>query len=171
MGSVQLAEPNPDWPRQFNAAATELRSAMADATCVVEHIGSTAMPGLCAKPVLDLLLGVKELAAIEVRMTALAMLGYRYRPDYEDQLPQRRYFVRDASAGLPRIHLHGLVADGEHWRAHLAFRDALRNDRALAQRYGQLKRELAERHAADKAAYTAAKAPFIFEVLAAHPSP
>lgn len=166
MSGVRLAEPDPGWPGQFDVVAAAIRAAMGETTCVVEHIGSTAVPGLCAKPVLDLLLGVQALAAVEARLAALAAQGYRYRPAYEADVPERRYFVRDADAHLPRVHLHAVVQDGPLWRAHLAFRDALRADTALAQRYGQLKRGLAARHAADKAAYTAAKAPFIADVLA-----
>ncbi|MFG6414128.1 GrpB family protein [Roseateles sp. DC23W] len=167
MSGVRLAEPDPGWPAQFDATAAALRAVLGDTPGAIEHIGSTAVPGLCAKPVLDLMLGVDNLAAVEARTTALAALGYRYRPAYETELPERRYFVRDATGDMPRVHLHAVVRGGVLWRDHLAFRDALRADAALAQRYGELKRALAARHAADKAAYTEAKAPFIRAVLAA----
>ncbi len=166
MSAVHLAEPDAGWPRQFEAVAEAIRSALGDQAGVIEHIGSTAVPGLCAKPVLDVLLGVPALAAVESRVAELAARGYRYRPAYEAELPDRRYFVRDADATLPRVHLHAVVQGGALWCAHIGFRDALRRDAALAQRYGQLKRALAVQHAHDKAAYTDAKAPFIADVLA-----
>lgn len=166
MSGVRLADPDPGWPARSDAAAAALRAVLGSTPCAIEHIGSTAVPGLCAKPVLDLMLGVDNLAAVEARIAALAALGYRYRPAYEADLPERRYFVRDAMAALPRVHLHAVVRGGALWRDHLAFRDTLRADSALAQRYGELKRGLAARHAADKAAYTDAKAPFIRSVLA-----
>lgn len=79
-------------------------------------------------------------------------------------IPDRRYFSRSADARLA-VHVHVVVERGRLWREHLAFRDALRADPTLAARYGSLKRELARTHAHDRAAYTAAKAPFIAAVL------
>lgn len=165
MSEVTLVEYRAEWPTEFRAIARELEDAFAGCATRIEHVGSTAVAGLCAKPVLDVLLGVDDLGAIESRVAALAGLGYRYRPEYEAELPERRYFVR-AAAELPRIHLHGVVRGGRLWREHLAFRDALRGDDALAERYAALKRELATLHRDDKAAYTAAKAPFIAAVVA-----
>jgi len=164
---VRLADADAGWPAQFEAVAQALREAVAGTACWVEHIGSTAVPGLCAKPVLDVMLGVTRLADLQARHAALADLGYRYRPEHEAQLPERRYFTRDAGPARPRVHLHGVVRGSALWRDQLAFRDALRADAALAARYGALKRELALRHAADKAAYTEAKGPFVRAVLAA----
>ncbi|HEY9109570.1 MAG TPA: GrpB family protein [Roseateles sp.] len=166
MSEIRLVEADAGWPAQFDAVARPLRDALTGTACRIEHIGSTAVPGLCAKPVLDLLLGVTRLADVEARHEALAALGYRYRAEYEGELPERRYFTRDAGAGRLRVHLHAVVHGSAFWREQLAFRDALRADAALAARYAALKRELAERHAADKAAYTDAKGPFIRAVLA-----
>lgn len=165
MSEVRLAEADAGWPAQFEAAARPLRQAFDGCTCEIEHIGSTAVAGLCAKPVLDLLLGVPQLADVAPRMAALAALGYRYRPEHEVQLPERRYFTRDADATRLRVHLHVVVQGGPLWREHLAWRDALRADVALRARYAALKRALAQHHAHDKAAYTAAKAPFIRAAL------
>lgn len=154
------------WPAQFARIAAELRSVVAESGVVLEHVGSTAVPGLCAKPVLDIALGVGDLAQIEAKIPALAGLGFNYRPGYESEITDRRYFVRPEDP-LPRVHLHAVLLDGTLWRQHLAFRDALRDDPALAQSYAALKRHLALVHASDKAAYTRAKAPFIRQVLAA----
>ena len=165
MASVELAAPSDQWPRAFDALADTLAPLFAGTGARLEHIGSTAVPGLVAKPVLDVLLGVPALEVVEGRRAALQGLGFRYRPEYEDVLPQRRYFTRDPGPGL-RVHLHGLVLGSPAWRDHLAFRDALRGDDALRDAYAALKQSLALRFAQDKAAYTDAKAPFIARVLA-----
>lgn len=155
------------WPRQFEEVAQALRAVMPTADAQLEHIGSTAVPGLCAKPVLDVLLGVVALEQAEALIPALAGIGFRYRPEHEAQIPQRRYFVRDAGDG-PRVHLHAVVRGGALWVQHLRFRDRLRENAELRGAYAHLKRQLAEVHAGDKAAYTEAKAPFIRQALADH---
>jgi GrpB-like predicted nucleotidyltransferase (UPF0157 family) len=164
MPAVVLAAYSPDWPAAFRAVRAELLSVFAADTICVEHVGSTAVVGLPAKPVIDVLLGAPSLADIEARIGALVAVGYVYRAAYEQVIPDRRYFVRPAGASL-RVHLHGVVQHAHLWREHLAFRDALRRDPSLQQAYQTLKQRLAVQHADDKAAYTAAKAPFIRRVL------
>lgn len=165
MSAVDLVPYSAAWPAAFQAIEGELRTAFAPACVAIEHIGSTAVDGLVAKPVIDVLLGAGSLEAVEQRIVALAALGYAYRPAYEKQIPGRRYFVR-SRAGELRVHLHALVQDAPLWRSHLAFRDALREDPALRAAYQTLKRRLASEHADDTARYTAAKAPFVQRVLA-----
>lgn len=165
--AVTLQDAQACWPADFAAVAAELRAVWSAPCPEVLHIGSTSVPGLCAKPVLDVLMGVRALDDATAHSPALARLGYRYRPEYEAELPERRYFVRPEGPGRLRVHLHAVLPGGALWRAHLVFRDALRADPALAAAYATLKRELAQRHADDKAAYTAAKGPFIQRVLAA----
>ena len=153
------------WPLQFAQVAGEVRSALPGSRFALEHIGSTAVPGLCAKPVLDIALGVSALDEVEAFIAPLAGIGFTYRPGYEAQIPDRRYFVRDAGR-VPRVHLHAVVLDGTLWRQHLRFRDLLRQDPGTLQSYAALKRQLAAIHASDKAAYTDAKSPFIQHILA-----
>ena len=164
MPAVELVDAQPLWAQQFAELALGLRPALAP-SMRLEHIGSTAVPGLCAKPVLDLLIGADELQAFDGQVEALARLGFVYRSAYEGEMPERRYFVRAAQGASPRVHAHGVVRGGPLWQAHLAFRDRLRADAAVREAYAALKRELARRHADDKAAYTEAKAPFILQVL------
>jgi GrpB-like predicted nucleotidyltransferase (UPF0157 family) len=175
MPAPLLSPPSDTWPRQFERTRAELSEVFADAPVRIEHIGSTSVPALVAKPVIDVLLGTDALATIEARIAPLAGRGYRYRPEYEDVLPARRYFVRDADGDRLRIHLHAVVEGGPIWREHLAFRDALRTDDALRTAYQHLKLELAARHPGDKSAYAAAKDPFvrgwIDALLAADPHP
>lgn len=164
MAGVTLVPYSAEWPRMFADLAAELQPAFAPLPVSLEHIGSTSVPGLYAKPVLDLLLGAETLADIESRIPALARLGFEYVSKYEREIPDRRYFVRSAPNAL-RVHLHGVVRGGKLWRDHLAFRDALRTDTGLRERYQALKLHLAAVHADDKAAYSGAKGPFIRSVM------
>lgn len=164
MATVTLIEYQSDWPAQFRETESELRPLFAGLAVRIEHIGSTSVEGLRAKPVIDILLGARALSEIESRAEALSGLGYRYRPEHEAELPDRRYFTRQDENKL-RIHLHGVIFGSVLWRNHLAFRDALRADSDLSHRYAALKRELAQVHADDRAAYTEAKGLFIVQVL------
>lgn len=148
------------WPVMFEAEAQTLREALVPSVVSVEHIGSTAVPGMGAKPIIDILIGAESLPIVERGIPSLMALGYRYIPECEDQLPQRRYFVRPSS-GQAQFHVHAVEMDGPFWTEHLAFRDALRSDRDLFNEYLALKRRLAKAHVADRAGYTDAKAPFI----------
>ncbi len=168
MAAVVVQPYSSDWPGQFLGAREQLLAAFAPLPVTIEHIGSTAVPGLAAKPVLDLLLGSASLAEIESRIGTLARLGYDYVARYERELPERRYFVKAADGGM-RQHLHGVVIGSALWRDHLTFRDRLRDEAGLRAQYQALKLQLAERFADDKAAYTAAKEPFIRSVLVASP--
>ena len=163
MAGVALREYDPRWASQFAAVAAELQAVFGDGV-TVEHIGSTAVPGLCAKPVLDVLLGADHLDRFAAAVPAMAAGGFVYRAAYEAEMPERRYFVREAGA-LPRVHVHGVVRGGALWCEHLRFRDRLRTDALARDRYAALKRELAAAHRDDKAAYTLAKAPFIRALL------
>lgn len=154
------------WAASFEAVRAQLLAAWPPPGVAVEHIGSTSVPGLVAKPVIDVLLGAASLSAIESRIEAFGALGYEYIARYEREIPMRRYFVGTTADSL-RVHLHAVVAGSPIWNDHLGFRDALRADPALAARYAELKLRLAAEFAHDKATYTAAKAPFILAVLAA----
>ena len=155
---------SPAWPKLFEAIREELLLAFSPTVVAIEHIGSTSVPGLAAKPVIDVVLGAQSLAVIESRIKPLGDLGYAYVSKYEDELPMRRYFVKSAAASL-RIHVHGVEQGSRIWQEHLAFRDRLRADDDLRMRYQALKVQLAEEFADDKAAYTSAKGPFIQSIL------
>ncbi len=165
MAAVVLSAYTDAWQAAFARVRAELLLAFAPQLVKVEHIGSTAVRGLVAKPVLNVLLGAKHLSEIESRIQILAALGYAYVSKYERELPMRRYFVKSASGEL-RVHLHAVVHRSPLWQQHLLFRDALRADAGLASQYVELTLRLAAAFANDKAAYTDAKAPFIRSVLA-----
>jgi len=161
--AVLLSPYSPLWPAIFDHEARRLE-ALFDGAARIEHIGSTAVPGLGAKPIVDILLGAPDVPFIEARIPALVAQGYRYVPEFERSMPQRRYFTRtDGQPG--NFHLHAVAQDSAFFRSHLAFRDALRADAALAGEYWKLKQRLAARFPNDRAAYSDGKSAFIREVL------
>ncbi len=161
---VRVLPFSPAWATEFTTVAAQLRGVLIDPTTSIEHIGSTAVPGLCAKPVIDVLVGVPSLPVIEAAIPALAVAGFDYISKYENELPHRRYFVKPAG-DLPRVHVHAVCTGSALWHNHIAFRDALCASQVLRDDYARLKLALAQQHAHDKVAYTLAKAPFIQAAL------
>lgn len=164
MASVVVSPYSFEWPAAFLVAHEELLRAFAPCTVEIEHVGSTSVPGLAAKPVLDILVGAAALPIIESRIAALAGAGYEYIEKYERELPDRRYFVKPF--GPMRIHVHAVELGSTFWVEHLAFRDMLRSNNALRLAYQELKLRLVVRYSSDKSAYQAAKEPFIQSALA-----
>lgn len=133
----------------------------------VEHIGSTAVPGLAAKPIVDLMASVTDVDAVAAQAP---LPGWSHVPPELDLRPWRRFFVKpDASGRRRAAHLHVIAAGHARWTDQIRFRDALRRDGVLAQRYEELKRRLAEQHGHDREAYTHGKAEFVASVLAGTP--
>ena len=165
MASVFVSPYSSEWPNLFRILQEDLIRIFAPTSIRVEHIGSTSVPGLAAKPVIDVVLGAASLANIESKINLLAESGYEYVSKYEKEIPERRYFVKPSIHSL-RAHIHAVELDSRIWREHLAFRDALRADSSLRSQYQALKLQLAEEFANDKSAYSTAKNPFIESVLA-----
>ena len=162
---VELSAYSPLWPATFEIERDRLWTIFGRDAVLIEHIGSTAVPGLGAKPIIDVMLGSASLQMVERKIPELAAEGYRYVPEFERAMPERRYFVKpDGQPGY--FHLHAVVMDTPFWKRHLAFRDALRADAALAQEYWKLKQRLAARFPDDRAAYTDGKSAFIRTVTA-----
>jgi GrpB-like predicted nucleotidyltransferase (UPF0157 family) len=153
------------WPARFAIERHLIHMALRDLQPQIEHIGSTSVPGLPAKPVIDMLVGVASLAGFERHMVRLTVYGYEYIPDYERVLPDRRFFKR-VVRGQRTHHVHVVALDGLYWRRYLKFRDTLRGDATLAGRYADLKRKLAGRFRFDRDAYTNGKTSFVEAVLA-----
>ena len=166
---LRLVDYDPAWPARFTAEAARVARAIGAHARAIEHVGSTAVPGLAGKPVLDLAVAVESEAAADACVGPLEALGYEYRGPHGDD-PRRRYYVRDVAAErVAQLHLYILPAPA--WDEHLAFRDALRADPALAAAYAAEKRRVAEAVAWDKSAYSLAKGPFIRRVLDRLPPP
>lgn len=145
----------------FAEEAERLHSALGVLACGIEHYGSTSVPGLAAKPILDILVGGLQATDPGPYVAALTPLGYEYAAGAG--VPEHLVFGR----GLARTHLvHVVRHGGPAWQRGLRFRDALRTNPQLATAYLQLKRELASRYATDRSEYTAGKTVFIDRLLA-----
>lgn len=162
---LRIVPYDPSWPLRFAAERRRILAAAGRSLRVIEHIGSTAVPGLGAKPILDLMGGVEHLDDAAALIEPLERLGYEYVPAFEAEMPDRRYF-RKGSDGARSHHLHVVERGGAFWRRHLRFRDLLRADAEAARGYYALKLRLARRFGADRQGYTDAKAGFIEAVVA-----
>ena len=159
---------NAGWPARFRIESQMLHVALKELNPAIEHIGSTAVPGLAAKPIIDMLVGVKSLTAFESQAERLSVFGYQYIPEYERALPDRRFFKRVVN-GVRTHHVHVVEQNGLYWKRYLKFRNSMRDDAWLASRYAELKRRLAARYVFDRDAYTNGKTGFIEAILAMPP--
>jgi GrpB-like predicted nucleotidyltransferase (UPF0157 family) len=161
---VRLVQYDARWPELFAAEEALIRRVLHGVRCDIEHIGSTAVPGLDAKPVLDVMLGLASLRAPMAVLTALANAGgYDHRRD--DPLPDRLFFAKE-SHDLRTHNLSVCALGSRFWTDHLRFRDALRADAELRRAYSSLKHALAARYPNDRIAYTDGKNAFVASALA-----
>lgn len=165
MSRIVIEPYDPRWPAAFEAERRVLDELLAPwLVAAIEHVGSTAVLGLAAKPVIDIMAPVESLAAARDSIEALRSADYRYFPYRADAM---HWFCKP-DGHVRTHHLHVVPHGGTLWRERLAFRDALRADPGLAARYAALKHELAARFGADREAYTEAKTGFIRDALAEH---
>jgi len=163
-GVVRLVEYDPQWADLFEGESARIARRVSPLILAIHHIGSTAVPGLPAKPVLDMLATYEDPGLRWQYITALTTAGFVYRG--EQGIVGRDFFRR----GDPRsYHLHVALTGSDFSREHLAFRDLLRADSSLRDAYGALKRQLAARYPDDRPAYIEAKGPFIQEALRRSP--
>lgn len=162
-----MAEPvvivayDPRWPTVFEELRDRAAAVLGTLALRIEHVGSTSVPGIPAKPIIDLDVVIADRADLPAVVRLLAGLGYVHVGD--QGITGREAFT--APADLPRHHLYVCSANAEELRKHLAFRDFLRSHADVAQQYGALKIALALRYADDRAGYTEAKTGFVAEVL------
>lgn len=163
--TLRLVPPDSRWPELFAHEAEQLRAVLGAVARDVQHIGSTAVPGLLSKPVVDVAVAVASEPDADACVAPIVALGYRYRGLNGEDV-RRRYYVRDTN-GVRTWQLHLHILPTPAWDALITFRDALRADPALASAYAQEKLRVAELVQWDKAAYSLAKGAFIARVLAA----
>jgi NAD-dependent deacetylase len=137
---VVIADYDPEWPRLFSEEAARILQALGDLVVELEHVGSTAVPGLAGKPVIDISVGFRALDLGDSHVAAMEKLGYEYLGEFG--LPGRLYFRKGSTASTH--HVHAVQWDGEHWHRHRAFRDYLRAHPEEAARYAEAKRCLAD---------------------------
>lgn len=156
---------DPAWPAMAEAETARIQAAIRLTGLAIHHIGSTAITGLSAKPVIDLLGAAPGLAEVDAARPALETLGYEWRG--ENGIPGRRYCtLNDAASGERRVHLHFYAAGDPAVRRHLAFRDLLRARPDLIEDYEKVKRDCAAAHADDSLAYWQCKAAWIARIEA-----
>lgn len=157
-GPVRIVEYDPLWPVMYEAERRRIAEAIGPWLADIQHVGSTSVPGLAAKPVIDIMPGVRSLGDDRAFIGPMEALGYSYVPAGQDDIPDRRYFRR----GEPRLfHVHVAEQGGDFWKRHLAFRDYLREHPETAAEYAALKRSLAARYGSDRLGYVNAKSEFI----------
>ncbi|MEM8783341.1 MAG: GrpB family protein [Planctomycetota bacterium] len=159
---VRVMPHRAEWADGFAAEAARLRGALGPCCVAVHHVGSTAIPGIVAKPILDLLVEADAIEHVDARRDAVVALGYEAMGEYG--LPGRRYFRQDDDRGVRTHHVHAYAAGHPDVARHLAFRDFLRAHTQPAQAYSELKANLAAEHPDDMEAYIDGKDPFIQRV-------
>ncbi|MCA9720029.1 MAG: GrpB family protein [Myxococcales bacterium] len=161
---VRLAAHNPSWAALYERERPQIVAALAGLARGVEHVGSTSVPGLAAKPVLDIAARVVAETSNEELIARLSEIGYLFCGD--KGADGGVLFVRERAPLVRTHHLHVVRVGEPTWALYLGFRAALRADAGVRRDYERLKRSLVERFAEDRAGYTAAKAAFIRGVLA-----
>jgi len=151
------------WPRMFAEERARILAAIGSRDVTVEHVGSTAVPGLVAKPIIDILVGVRRLDEATACIPPLEHIGYEYIPEREIERPERRFLAKPTTK--PRTHhIHMVEAGSAFWDRHLLFRDYMRTHGEAADAYARLKRELVVKFREDRDAYTEGKTVFIRDI-------
>lgn len=159
-GVVKIIRHTEQWHQLFAEEAARLRDVTGKFVVAVEHIGSTSVCGISAKPILDIAAAVNDKASGEKCVAPLENIGYEYRGELG--IAGRFYFVK----GAPRTHhLHMLLFDSIEWRNHLSFRDYLRQNPTAAEEYDKLKKALAQKYRNDRDSYLDGKAAFVEKIL------
>jgi len=157
---IYLAAYDPNWAKLFQIERQEILAAIGQYVAKIEHIGSTSIPDLCAKPVIDILVGVHRLADFdELAIEKLTSQGYEYVEKYNQLMPERRFFQKSNQAGMRTHQIHLVQIDGDFWHRHLLFRDYLRSHPEEAKQYQKLKQALALKYS-DSNEYAGAKTEF-----------
>ncbi len=157
---VKLYEYNELWPKLYEAERQRLLSLLPGTFLDIQHIGSTSIRGMPAKPIIDILAGIDAMETAKAISAKLCSSGYTTSAEFNDSLSDRQWFMRWAD-GHRTHHLHVVVYGSAAWVEHLRFRDSLRSSEKLATEYAQLKTRMAAIHAEDREAYTDAKSQFV----------
>ncbi|MDX1985071.1 MAG: GrpB family protein [Candidatus Obscuribacter sp.] len=173
-GKIRIDAYDPRWPSFYEVERTRIVASLAPWLETIEHIGSTSVPGLAAKPIIDIMPGLRLGSGkdeLDSCVQPMIELGYTYIGQYESELPERRFFRRTATDGgdsadsdRQAVNVHLVTVASGFWQRHLKFRDILRGDAQVCCRYEKLKMELAAVHSVVND-YAEAKTDFIREVL------
>jgi GrpB-like predicted nucleotidyltransferase (UPF0157 family) len=163
---VRIVEYNPEWPEIYELEKNKIQEKIGEYIASIDHIGSTAVEGLVAKPIIDILIGLNSLDDAQYCIPKLEELNYEYVPEFEDVLPERRYLRKPPHDQGPRdYHIHMVELKTYFWKRQLIFRDYLRKFPDAAKEYGDLKLKLAAELLDDREAYSEGKTDFILGIL------
>jgi GrpB-like predicted nucleotidyltransferase (UPF0157 family) len=162
MRKVEVVPHNAQWRDAFEAEAKHVASAQGGNVVAIHHIGSTAIPDIYAKPVIDLLVEVRDINAVDAQTAAMESLGYEVMGEFG--IPGRRYFRKDNEEGIRTHQIHSFETGSAEVVRHLAFRDYMIAHPEEAQRYSELKRKLADEHPQSPEKYMDGKDGFIKEI-------
>jgi GrpB-like predicted nucleotidyltransferase (UPF0157 family) len=160
---VVICDYDPDWPARYEALRALIAPALGELAAAIEHVGSTAVPGLAAKPTIDLVVRLRAAADLPAAIERLARLGYEHEGDFG--IAGREAFATPPGYTTHDHHLYVCLPDWRGYDDEIAFRDHLRSDRETMLAYARLKRALAAKYGRDRIAYTDAKADFVADVL------
>jgi GrpB-like predicted nucleotidyltransferase (UPF0157 family) len=159
-GIVRLVPYTKEWERLFQAEKPRLQAAVGKVVLDIQHVGSTSIPGMVAKPIIDIAIAIENFEEAAVCVKPIEQLGYEYKG--ENGIPRRHYFVK----GNPTTHhLHINEIGGRNWKDLILFRDYLTQHAEIAKEYAELKLTLARRYPTNRQSYLDGKAPFIERVL------
>jgi GrpB-like predicted nucleotidyltransferase (UPF0157 family) len=165
MREIIISDYDPFWTELFREEKHRLHSLLDHFSPVIEHIGSTAVLNLGAKPVIDIMIGIDHEDDLDLLIVPIESLGYSYRKEHESEMPYRRFFRKDTDE-IRSHHIHAVSRSHPFWARHIAFRDHLRNNLPDAIEYEALKRSLAQQYRFDADGYTEAKSAFIQSIIA-----
>ncbi|MGK7916754.1 MAG: GrpB family protein [Prochloraceae cyanobacterium] len=156
-GKLKFVPHNPEWKRLFEEEKELLQTAIAKDVLDIQHIGSTSIPGIIAKPILDIAVAVANFEAAAVCIKPIENLGYIYMGEYG--LPGRHYFIKGDWIRIHNIHMWEIHS--QDWKRHILFRDYLIQHPEIAKEYTELKLKLLEEHKGDRDKYQDGKSSFI----------
>ena len=159
---IYMVPHDPEWQQEFQREAKQITGALGANAVTVHHVGSTAIPTIYAKPVIDMLLVVQDLSVLDTKQALIEAMGYEALGEYG--IPERRFFRRDNELGERTHQIHAFEAGSPQIVRHLAFRDYIIAHPEAAQEYSRLKRDLAAKHPNDIEAYMDGKDAFIQEI-------
>ena len=162
-GIVRLTPYQPAWAEMFEIERERLEAAIGPFVLDIQHVGSTSIPGIPAKPIIDIGVAVRNFEEAAICIDPVVALGYTYRG--ENGIPRRHYFRKGNEEEVRTHHVHINEIDGPDWENQILFRDYLRAHPETAEQYAKIKRDLAQRYPKDRIAYLYGKAPFIEHIL------
>lgn len=164
--NIEIADYDPQWAILYEEEKRRILEVVGDMVVRIEHIGSTAVPNLGAKPIIDIMVAISHLNDSQKCVEPLKSIGYEYVPGFEATLPERRYFRKGHPPKEQHYHLHMVELTSDFWKKHLLFRDCLRTHAKVAQEYYELKKRLANKYGSNHEVYNTAKTSFIESVTA-----